>query len=355
MRSIRRVGCLLLAFAMLLSMGMLTAFAQGASKAASGKTYKTVTVIGDSLCTGYMIQKSEGTYVDHTHGKRIRASFPSRVADGVNATVYNNYAREGSGTNEILRLLEPDYVPDEYFRDVSNAVITKYFDGDKQFAAFQKKIQKDIHSSDLILLNCGSNDLFATVNTVLRKLMNDELDNVKSQFKRQVLLDLDATVTELIDDGQPAKAWATAYQVLSTINLADDAVDALLECAVKGYANFQKNWGRIATAIHEINPDATLVAISLFNGTQGLGAIPGTDASIGNLLDPIFVGMNARIVSFNAVHNYYTYVDINGVEHAAWPSLTTLLSDDFYTYMMLCTHPTKAGHKWIAKKVLKKI
>ena len=111
----------------------------------------------------------------------------------------------------------------------------------------------------------------------------------------------------------------------------------------------------MARRIHDINPDAQVVVISLFNGTQGLGALPGTNISIGNALDPIFNGMNARIVSCNAVHNYYRYIDITKVEHPAWPDVVTMLSGDFYGYMMLCTHPTRNGHKWIANKVLKAI
>lgn len=356
MKHWKRAVCLLTTWLLLISMCVLPSVAKTpSSKAASGRNYRMVTVIGDSLATGYMIQNRDGSYVEHTHGKRIRAAWPSRVADSVNATVYNNYAREGSGTNEILRLLDPDYEPDTYFKEVSDRVIEKYFDGEAAFAMYQKKVRTDIEQSDLILLNCGSNDLFATVNTVFRKLMNNELDSVKAQAKRKVLLQLKDTVDALVAEGQFAKAWATIYQVLSTINMADDAVEALLECATRGYLNFQKNWGRIAKTIHDINPDAQVVVISLFNGTQGLGALPGTNISIGNALDPIFNGMNARIVSCNAVHNYYRYIDITKVEHPAWPDVVTMLSGDFYGYMMLCTHPTRNGHKWIANKVLKAI
>ena len=356
MKHWKRAVCLLTTWLLLISMCVLPSVAKTpSSKAASGRNYRTVTVIGDSLATGYMIQNRDGSYVEHTHGKRIRAAWPSRVADSVNATVYNNYAREGSGTNEILRLLDPDYEPDTYFKEVSDRVIEKYFDGEAAFAMYQKKVRTDIEQSDLILLNCGSNDLFATVNTVFRKLMNNELDSVKAQAKRKVLLQLKDNVDALVAEGQFAKAWATIYQVLSIINMADDAVEALLECATRGYLNFQKNWGRIAKTIHDINPDAQVVVISLFNGTQGLGALPGTNISIGNALDPIFNGMNARIVSCNAVHNYYRYIDITKVEHPAWPDVVTMLSGDFYGYMMLCTHPTRNGHKWIANKVLKAI
>ena len=355
MKRMKVVLSLLLALCTAVAMVLPSYAADTDSKAKSGKDYKTVTVIGDSLATGYMIQNRDGTYVEHTHGKRIRAAWTSRVADSVNATVYNNYAREGSGTNEILRLLDPDYEPEAYFREVSDRVVEKYFDGEAEFAKAQKQVRKDIQNSDLILLNCGSNDLFATVNTVLRKLMNNELDSVKAQAKRKALLQLNDTVNALLAEGQPAKAWATAYQVLSTINMADDAVEALLECATRGYLNFQKNWGRIAKTIHDINPDAQVVVISLFNGTQGLGALPGTNVSLGNALDPVFDGMNARIVSCNAVHNYYRYIDITKVEHPDWPDLKTMLSGDMYGYMMLCTHPTRDGHKWIANKVLKAI
>ena len=356
MKNTKRLVCFLAAWLFLVSMALVPANAETPStKAASGKTYRTVTAIGDSLATGYMIKNSDGTYVDHTHGKRIRAAWPSLVADGVNAKKYNNYAREGSGTNEILRLLDPEYEPDAYFKEVSDKIVLKYFDGEENFAIYQKQVRKDLKESDLILLNCGSNDLFATVNTVLRKIMNNETDSVKAKAKRKVLLQLNDTVEQLVEDGQAAKAWATIYQVLSTVNMADDAVEALVECAEKGYLNFQKNWGRVAQTIHEINPDAQVVVIGLFNGVRGLGALPGTDISLGNAMDPIFDGMNARIQSYNAIHHYYHYVDIKKVDHPDWPDLITMLSGDFYGYMMLCTHPTRDGHKWIAKNVMKAI
>ena len=153
MKHWKRAVCLLTTWLLLISMCVLTSVAKTpSSKAASGRNYRTVTVIGDSLATGYMIQNRDGSYVEHTHGKRIRAAWPSRVADSVNATVYNNYAREGSGTNEILRLLDPDYEPDTYFKEVSDRVIEKYFDGEAAFAMYQKKVRTDIEQSDLILI-----------------------------------------------------------------------------------------------------------------------------------------------------------------------------------------------------------
>lgn len=357
MKLTKRILCLLLAMCCLLSMGMLTAFAEStASKAASGKDYKTITLLGDSISTGYMIQKSDGSYVEHTHGKRIKASFPSRVADGVNCTTYNNYSREGSGTNELIRLLDPTFVPDEYFQEVSDAIVRKYFDGEENFAKLQKQVKKDLKKSDLVFLNCGSNDLFATVMTVIKHIQNGDSNNGTAPYRRAALEKLDNTVRTLVAQGELEKAWATIFQVVSILNLGGETVEALVECAARGYLNFQKNWGKLATLVHEANPDATVVVVSLFNGAKGMGALPGTGVGIGAALSPFFDGMNARILSFNAIHHYYIYVDINGVETTEWPSITEMLDlQKLYDYMMLCTHPTKAGHKWIAKKVLKAI
>lgn len=350
------IASLLLAICMVCAM-VLPAFAAGtASKAKSGKTYQTVTVIGDSLCTGYMIRKADGTYVDHTHGKRIKGSWTSRVAEGVGATTYNNYAREGSGTNEILRLLDKTFVPDDYFTDVSDAIIRKYFDGPEAFAKYQKQVRKDLKKSDLILLNAGSNDLFATVMTVIRKLMENDPTALSGPGVRTTLAELDKTVQKLVGEGQLQEAWATVYSVLATIGLASDAVTAMVECAARGFMNFQKNWPKIAKKIHAINPDAKVVVIGLFNGARGMLAPPGTDMGLGMTMDPLFNGMNANIISTNALFHYYEYVDITGVEHAAWPSALELLNfNKLYDYMMLCTHPTRNGHKWIAKKALKAI
>lgn len=356
MKRMRAALSLLLAVCMAAAMALPAFAASPASKAKSGKDYKTVTVIGDSLCTGYMIQKSDGTYVEHTHGKRIRASWPSRVAEAVNGVTYNNYAREGSGTNEILRLLDKNFVPDAYFTDVSNAIIRKYFDGPEAFKVYQKQVRADIRNSDLILLNAGSNDLFATVMTVIRKLMENDPTALTGPGMRTLLADLDKTVRKLVGEGEVRKAWATVYSVLATAGLATDAVRAMVECAAQGFLNFQKNWPKIAKKIHALNPNAKVVVIGLFNGAQGMLPFPGTGLSLGNAMDPLFNGMNARIVSFNAVYHYYEYVDITGVEHAAWPPATELLQfDKLYGYMMLCTHPTRNGHKWIARQALQKI
>ena len=351
-----RLLSLLLALIFVLSVSAVPALAKNKSKAASGKDYKTITVLGDSLSTGYMIQKSDGSYVDHTHGKRIKASFPSRVADAVNCTTYNNYSREGSGTNELIRLLDPNFVPDKYFREVSDAIVRKYFDGEENFAKLQKQVQKDLKQSDLIFLNCGSNDLFATVMTVIKHIQNGDSENGTSPYRRAILEKLDKTVSSYVAQGEIGKAWAAIFEVASILNLGTETVEALTECAARGYMNFQKNWGTLATLVHNANPKATVVVVSLFNGARGMGALPGTNVGIGAAMDPFFHGMNARIVSFNAVHNYYKYVDINGVETAEWPPLTEMLDlGKMYDYMMLCTHPTKNGHKWIAKKVLKVI
>lgn len=355
MKKLRLVISLFLAMLMAVSFA-LPAFAASASQAKSGKSYKTVTLLGDSISTGYMIQNDDGTYVDHTHGKRIKASWTSRVAEGVNCVNYNNYSREGSGTNELIRLLDPNFTPDPYFQEVSDAIVRKYFDGEEEFAKMQKQVQIDLKNSDLVFMNCGSNDLFATVMTVIKNLMAGTSDTGASSYRSQMLQKMDESVRKYVAQGEVEKAWATIYQVASILNLGAETVEALTECALRGYMNFQKNWGTLATLVHNANPDAKVVVVSLFNGARGMGALPGTDIGIGAALDVFFQGMNARIVSFNATHHYYTYVDINGVDTAEWPGITELLNfNKLYDYMMLCTHPTKAGHKWIAKKVLKAI
>lgn len=309
MKRIQSLTALLLTLFLMAGLCVLPSSAKAVTSA-SGKTYRNVVVIGDSICTGFRMKNADGTRVDYTFGARTKGSYPDIVARRIKATSFVSYAREGSSTNELRMLLDDQFVPDPYFRETSGRVIEMYYGGEQAFQALQSQIHKDLKKADLILLNGGSNDLFATVNTTLKHVMNGEAE----------------------------------------------PVSAILECAYRGSTNFMKNWGPIVEAIRKDNPRAELVAVGLYNGAEGLTVIPGNVIHIGQVLSPIFDSMNEYVRVYGRTTGSYQYVDIHGVDTEPWPDAIPLLAGgEFYDTMLICTHPTRKGHKWIAHKILKVI
>lgn len=306
MKRVHSLTAVLLTLFLMAGMFVLPSSAKAVTSA-SGKTYKNIVVIGDSICTGFKMKNANGTRVDYTFGARTKGSYPDIVARRVRTKSFVSYAREGSSTNELRMLLDAQFVPDQYFRETSGRVIDMYYGGEQEFHALQKQIHKDLKRADLILLNGGSNDLFATVNTTLKHIMNGEAEPVSS----------------------------------------------ILECAYRGSTNFMKNWGPIVEAIRKDNPKAKLVAVGLYNGAEGLTVIPGNVIHIGQALSPIFDSMNEYARAYGLATGAYDFVDIHGVDTEPWPDAIPLLaSGEFYDATLICTHPTRKGHKFIAHKIL---
>ena len=102
MKAMRKTLCAVLALMMLLSICAVPAFAKG-----SKNTCKTLTVIGDSVATGFCIFEPDGTQVGHaTHGRRIVGAYPDLLCKELGLKDYNNYTREGMSSIEFRRLFD---------------------------------------------------------------------------------------------------------------------------------------------------------------------------------------------------------------------------------------------------------
>lgn len=364
---------LLLAVMMLLSAVSLSVFAEGRYK------YKKVTLIGDSIATAlrmewrgegappaeiaqyYKYNESSGTWTrtGATHGAWVENSYPARVVRGVGLSENDlyNYGREAFSSIEFRRLLDATYTPGEEDMPISEGLFAAY-GADLQghdLAYMQKQVKKDLANSQLVLVGMGSNDIFSYALSHYGYVTAGLESTPLTKAQKQALEAIDGVVSKLVAEGQIAEAWAKIISTAKTVNALEETLLVMVKAIMQGVQKFIQNWDQIINKIHEYNPDATVMAVGLFNATGGLYLTDDIKLDVGQIMAPIFDIMNAHMQSYAKKTGYYTYVDATKTDHPAWPSALAIVQDTsmLMYYMMICTHPTYDGQQYIAEQILK--
>lgn len=353
MKAMRKTLCVVLALMMLLSICAVPAFAK-----TQKKTYKTLTVIGDSVATGFCIFEPDGTQVGHaTHGRRIVGAYPDLLCKELGLKDYNNYTREGMSSIEFRRLFDKDYLPNAEDKVISDSLIEKYGEGWDWWESAQNQVRGDLKKSDLVIVNFGSNDIFAYAMRRVYAAMDGSYTTNLDATKRAALKRMDKQVTKLLAQGNIYEAWETVFKTAEKLDILEATVSVLNKCLYDGAVHFCQNWDPILDEIHAANPKAKVLAVGLFNGLQGLYLTNDLKVlDLGKLiLGPAVDVMNSHIKAYNAVHGYYTVVDIRDVDTPAWPGALALMKDfdNLSWHLMVNTHPSNAGHVYIKDQILK--
>ncbi|MBO4382467.1 MAG: hypothetical protein J5847_00070 [Clostridia bacterium] len=373
MKRMTKALSILLAVLMLASAACLSVFAQ------SKYDYKKVTLIGDSIATALRMEwRGEGappadiaqyykynedsgkwTRTGATHGAWIENSYPSRVvrAVGLGENDLYNYGREAFSSIEFRRLLDASYAPDEEDIAISDGLYAAYGADLKghDLAYQQKQVKKDLADSDLVIVGMGSNDIFSYAMVHYSNVSAGLESTPLTAAQKQALIALNDVIEPLVANGQFAEAWATLFNLASTINALQQTAVVLVKAILQGVQKFIENWDQIINKIHEYNPDATVVAVGLFNAVAGLYLTDSIKLDLGQVMSPVFDTMNGHMKSYAQKTGYYTYVDATKTDHPAWPTGMELIRDtsQIMYYMMICTHPTYAGQEYIAEQILK--
>ena len=367
---------ILLVFVMLVGAGCLSAFA------GSKNNYKKVTLIGDSIATAlrmeydgegappesiakyYRFDTNVGKWIrtGGTHGAWVENSWPARVVRGVGLDENDlyNYGREAFSSIEFRRLLDETYSPSAEDLVISEGLYSAYGDDaqGRGLAAQRKTVKKDLANSDLVLLGMGSNDIFSYALVHYNNAMSGLESTPLTAAQKKALYALNDVITPLIENGQFAEAWAKIFQTAATVNALQQVAVIMVKEILAGVQKFIENWDQIINKIHEYNPKADVYAVSLFNALGGLYLTEElTMIDFGQIMKPVFDTMNAHMKQYAKQTGYYTYVDCTKTDHPASPSILNIVQDtsQLMVYMMLCTHPTFAGQKYMAEQVLKEI
>lgn len=346
----RKLLCFVLAAGMLLALGT-GAFAATADNV---QQYDTYVCMGDSIAAGF------GDYAPSTYCyERVPEAYHSIVADAVGAELIP-IAHVGTRTEELRWLLEDGFAGDEVcmsfngmnyydqwlsaresaeepnpgFSDaVYNALKDYYGPG-----ALQQYYRDQVSKADLITLEVGENDiiLYAALQTMAALSEETESPYV-------------AKMKELM--GEPenyGQALNILFQTANTVHKLGSVVQTLLEKMNHGYRHFLQNWEPLINDLHRLAPNATVVAVGLYNPANETKLLEGDLLTVGKLVDTLVVGANAFMAQ-NANRLNYRFADVMGTDLLEVPPLT---DSGYVTRILTACHPSEEGHAFMAKQIL---
>lgn len=372
MRITHKLLSILLAIVMAASAMCLSVMAE------SKYNYKKVTLIGDSIATALRMEwRGEGappaeiihmykynentntwTRTGATHGAWVENSWPARVVRGVGLSENDlfNYGREAFSSIEFRRMLDTSYRPSDEDMAISEGLFAAYGDDlqGRGLDYIQTQLPKDLAASDLVLVGMGSNDLFSYAMVHYGNVTAGLETTTLNKVQLQALEAIEGAVAQLVSEGRFQEAFAKVISTAKTVNALEQTLIVMVKVIMQGIQKFIQNWDVIMDRIHECNPKATVMAVSLFNATEGIYLTDEIKLDLGQIMAPVFDIMNNHMKSYAKKTGYYTYVDCTKTSHPAWPTAMGILQDTsmLMYYMMICTHPNYEGQKYMADQVL---
>lgn len=320
--------------AALIAVLTLTAVLSMSSFAATQKTvkkYKEYTVLGDSVAAGY---SHPGYDINHDYNKiewnLVPGTYPAIVGKATGAKVHQ-LAHSGYRSTDLRALLCNDYNGDGMspLRLPSINNDARHLNVD-QLNVLRAAFQNDIKKSDLITVNIGINDSTQPLMITMETLQAD-------------LGILGSQMLALLDPFN--------YVKNTLLNLEKLTVDAqfyaaLAQAELNSFRMFSENFDAIIVRIHELNPNAKVVVVGLYNASEN-DTIPsgGIGIPIGDIFGSIYANMNQYMQSGSpyASMGYYTFVDTWGISsHMNDPESPIYRADN---------HPTLKGHQQIADRI----
>ena len=317
MKTLKRTIAVLLT--LILVSGSFVCFAADGEK--QYHEYKKVMLLGDSEASGftdYGDEMSEFTRVDD--------SYAAYVADEFGAE-FLPMACPGFRTIELRCMLDDNYNPvdDPYlFTEVPRTP-------KDEILAKSPEMRQGIAESDLIIIGIGGNDWGAYLGWTLEDVQF--ANRLPEEFRTQLREFLEKATFE--DD-----IIGKIIELADYLNALDDIAAVLPEAAYYAFSNLNKNWEYIIEYIYENNPDVTVVAVGMFptylKTEEGAPDVVTGPDPVSKMFEDAMIAYGNKHMIDNQEKYGYVYVDTTG------------------TVVEIC-HPTKAGHRHIADRILEEL
>ncbi len=330
-KTMKRIVAVVMALTMLLSVVSVSALA--ANKKV--RQFDTVTSLGDSVAVGFSMPdyyyKAKGEYV--LNKERIKDSYPDLVATGVNAQTFYPLAQCGFRTVELRMALDPSYKGDDVAKrwqpTLSNHKEYTY----DYFLSQYPEYEAAIKDSDLVLLDIGMNDTWITVlGTILNAI--EETPNTDTTGE---------TLDSFIED------YGSIQNVIKYINFKIAQSPYYVTSITKALYNtltvseIKENYDVIVKKIYEINPNATIVAMSTYNGFKDWQDASFIAPIVQKVMyDPINEAKASYEKQYPGKYIFVTDYDVTVRTTSAADALNKGWDP----------HPTAEGHKYIANQIL---
>lgn len=319
--------------ALLVVMTLVAVLSMSSFAATEGtvKHYHEYTVLGDSVAAGY---SHPGYDMHHDYNKvewkLVPNTYPDILGRATGAKVHQ-LAHSGYRTTDLRAILCNDYNGDGMsplrLPSVNNDA--RHLNVD-QLNVLRTAFQQDIRNSDLVTLNIGINDSTQPLMITMETLMADV-----GVLGNQMMAVLD-----------PYNYVKNTLLNLQTLAVDGQFYVALANAELTSFRMFSENFDAIIARIHELNPNAKVVVVGLYNASEN-DTVPsgGIGIPIGNIFGSLYANMNQYMQSGSKYANsgYYTFVDTWGISsHMNDPESPMYRHDN---------HPTLKGHRQIADRI----
>lgn len=279
--------------------------------------YDKVLLLGDSEASGftdYGDEMSEFTRVDD--------SYAAYVADTLGAELIP-MACPGFRTIELRYMLDDSYRPDDKYLFTQVPRTPK-----DEIIAKAPALRQAIAETDVILIGIGGNDWGAYLGWVMADVQLE--NNLPEEFKTELRKLL---TNATFEDGIISKI----IELADYLNALDDLATALPEAMNYAFSNLRENWNYIIEYIYENNPDVTLMAIGMFptyyQTPEGEPDNIAQPNDLKMLVEDAIIDYGNKHMLDNQEKYGYIYVDTYGT-------------------VVEVSHPTVAGHRHIAERIL---
>lgn len=316
---------ILLAAALLVGMTAFV-FAYEAKPAAQ---YSVYTCLGDSMAAGYATTGFERTRIPAPN------AYHSKIAAALGVEELNTYASNGLRNYEMRYLLDDDYELDNtvYADSVTGNDVTVHT---YEIDTYKDACIEAVKRSDLVTLEFGGNDFVTGFKTSYGKI------NKTKHFTR---------IKDFFESKENEKAVELIDKLENYVRLATIVHD-YFEFLWRTANDYIENFDAIVGRIYDLNPDVTLVALSLVNCARNITYHQGDTFRIGTLLDPILSYVNNYLANRSPYRDRYVYVDIFDVQLCRDTCFET---PTFWADFLKKSHPTDDQHTWIAGRILEEL
>lgn len=317
MKTMKRLSAVLLAVLMI-AVCIVPSFAVS-------RQYKNYAVLGDSIPTGYMMPGYEYAGRKKVLWPVVPNSYPTFVAQGVGAKHTYMLAHSGYRTADLRRVLDPNFAGDYFNARRLPKQADTYAVDQAGLEKLRKGVIKYLEKSDLITLQIGANDSFQVIVILFEMLQENQ--ELMAELQEAGALDPDVTM-----------------KALQKMALDNETLARIVEMELASVQSFRSNFEVIMRRIHEINPDAKVVVMGLYNPfdvTKIAGISPAP------LIQPLIQGFNNYMEFGCRYKDTYTYCPLTDIENY-------LGTGQFFANPDLPgdVHPTPKGHRQIAEQVL---
>ena len=319
--------------------------------------------LGDSTISGYGLSG----YVDNMQnglGQVVGSSAHVLLAQKIFGDEWKekfaNFCQGSLRADDLLLFLGGDVVLDDYYYAEIEPNL------ESSLEATQQKYIENVKNADLISVAIGGGNFLTFAGKYVNKKIAGTpytLDwerigiDMTGETAKQFKATLDSMVpligNEVLKDYIPEGV---------DIENAGDYIYALLEGMVYGYASYRYYYLQVLDRIQEINPDANVLILGIFNpvdewsmsiDVDGKDVIIPIGAAVGTLLEIA----NIEPLVFAIQNKNAAYVDISEAEtilESDNPGRDLVFSDYFNSSFQSngkAVHASEAGHKYIAEQM----